>query len=89
LYSELLYAIIPNFFPTLCCSTSHYIFITSPLHVKWGWLVLRLLYIFRVFVCWSVGLCIPIYRVRNNYVTYIAATWLDFRQLGNLDRYFL
>jgi len=38
-------------------------------------LVLRLLYVFCVglFVGLLVGLCIPTYRVRTNYITYIAA----------------
>ena len=36
-----------------------------------GRLVLRLLYVFCV--CFLVGLCIPSYHVRNNYITYIVA----------------
>ena len=41
-----------------------------------GRLVLRLLYSFCV--CLYLGLCVPTYHLHNNYITYIAAIWLDF-----------
>ena len=45
-----------------------------------GWLVLRLLYVFRV--CLFVTLCVPTYHVCNKYITYIIVMRLYF---GRLD----